>query len=124
MSHPLVPTPGTNLAVLVGTLSRPAELRHLPSGDQVVALEVMIRAEGRPAESVPVAWTGAPAAAATWPEGAAVLVVGRVRRRFFQAAGRTQSRTEVVASIAVPTRRAVAAGRALQGAVAALTGRS
>ena len=60
----VVPAPGTNLSVLVGTLSRPAELRTLPSGDEVLALEVTVRPEGRPAESVPVAWIGAPAAAA------------------------------------------------------------
>ena len=86
-------------------LSRPAELRALPSGDEVLALEVTVRPEGRPAESVPVAWTGAPAAAERWAAGEEILVVGRVRRRFFRAGGATQSRTEVAATVAVPTRR-------------------
>ena len=62
MSSALVPTPGTNLTVLVGTLSRPAEVRTLPSGDEVLALEVTVRPEAAPAESVPVAWLGAPVA--------------------------------------------------------------
>jgi single-strand DNA-binding protein len=123
MSTTVAPTPGTNLSVLVGRLSRPAELRHLPSGDEVLALEVTVRAEGRPAESVPVAWAGAPAAASRWPAGEELLVVGRVRRRFFRAGGVTRSRTEVVASIAVPTRRAAAAGKALQGALEVIAGR-
>ena len=123
MSSTPVPTPGTNLSVLVGTLSRPAEVRTLPSGDEVVALEVTVRPEGQPAESVPVAWTGAPAAAARWPEGEEVLVVGRVRRRFFRAGGVKQSRTEVVATIALPTRRRVAAGKALDAALEVLAGR-
>jgi single-strand DNA-binding protein len=123
MSSTIDPAPGTNLSVVVGTLSRPAELRDLPSGDQVLALEVTVRAEGRPAESVPVAWAGAPAAAARWAAGEEILVVGRVRRRFFRAGGVTQSRTEVAATLAVPTRRAVAAGRALQAAVEVLAGR-
>jgi single-strand DNA-binding protein len=123
MSTTLVPSPGTNLSVLVGTLSRPAELRELPSGDRVVALEVTVRSDGRPAESVPVAWTGAPVAASRWAAGEEVLVVGRVRRRFFRAGGVTQSRTEVAATMAVPTRRAVAAGKALQAAVEVLAGR-
>jgi single-strand DNA-binding protein len=123
MSSTLVPSPGTNLAVLVGTLSRPAELRELPSGDHLVALEVTVRPDGGPAESVPVAWSGAPVAAARWAAGEEVLVVGRVRRRFFRAGGVTQSRTEVAATVAVPTRRGVAAGKALQAAVEVLSGR-
>jgi single-strand DNA-binding protein len=123
MSSTLVPSPGTNLAVLVGTLSRPAELRELPSGDRLVALEVTVRPDGGPAESVPVAWSGAPVAAARWVAGEEVLVVGRVRRRFFRAGGVTQSRTEVAATVAVPTRRGVAAGKALQAAMEVLSGR-
>jgi single-strand DNA-binding protein len=123
MSTTPVPAPGTNLSVLVGTLSRPAEVRPLPSGDDVLALEVTVRPEGAPAESVPVAWIGAPAAAARWGVGEEVLVVGRVRRRFFRAGGATQSRTEVAATLAMPTRRAVAAGKALQAAAEVLAGR-
>jgi single-strand DNA-binding protein len=123
MSSTLVPAPGTNLSVLVGTLSRPAELRDLPSGDQVLTLEVTVRPEGHPAESVPVAWMGAPVAATRWGAGEELVVVGRVRRRFFRAGGVTQSRTEVAATLAVPTRRAAAAGRAIQAAVDVLAGR-
>lgn len=123
MSSTLVPVPGTNLSVVVGALSHPAELRDLPSGDQIRSLEVTVRAEGRPAESVPVVWAGAPATAARWAAGEEILVVGRVRRRFFRAGGLTQSRTEVAATLAVPTRRAVAAGKALQAAVEVLAGR-
>jgi single-strand DNA-binding protein len=123
MSTTIVPTPGTNLSVIVGRLSRPAELRQLPSGDEVLALEVTVRHEGDPAESVPVAWTGPPAAASRWTTGEEILVVGRVRRRFFRAGGVTQSRTEVVASVAVPTRRTAAAGKALQGALEVIAGR-
>lgn len=120
--HP-VPAPGTNLSVLVGTLSRPAELRHLPSGEHALALEVTVRPEGQAAESVPVAWLGAPAAAASWDTGEEVLVVGRVRRRFFRAGGVTQSRTEVAATLAVPTRRAVASAKALRAAAEVIVGR-
>jgi single-strand DNA-binding protein len=123
MSSTPVPTPGTNLSVLVGTLSRPAERRELPSGDEVLTLEVTVRPDGLPAESVPVAWLGAPVAAQRWAAGEEVLIVGRVRRRFFRAGGVTQSRTEVVASRAVPTRRAASAGKALQAAMDALAGR-
>jgi single-strand DNA-binding protein len=122
-----MPTPtalaGTNLAVLVGTLTRAPELRTLPSGDTVLALEVTVRGADGPAESVPVAWFEAPGGAATWTAGEEVLVVGRTRRRFFRAGGATQSRTEVVAHRVVPTRRRAAAGRALAAAVAPLASR-
>jgi len=91
--------PSCNLVVLAGHLSRAPEQRELPSGDVLVAYEVTVRREGQPAESVPVTWFGsareAPAPGAT--AGDAVVVVGRVRRRFFRAGGTTQSRTEVVA---------------------------
>jgi single-strand DNA-binding protein len=117
LSTRTVPTAGTNLTILVGTLSRDAELRTLPSGDHLVALELTVRPEGAPAESVPVAWPSAPTAASAWVAGEELLVTGRVRRRYFRAGGSTQSRTEVVATRAVPTRRKAAAGKALQAAV-------
>jgi single-strand DNA-binding protein len=117
-THPL-PSPGTNLAILVGTISRDPQVRQLPSGDEVLTLELTVRPPEGPAESLPVAWLGAPAAAAGWPAGEEVVVVGRVRRRFYRAAGATQSRTEVVAAVVVPTRRAATAAKAVRAAVAA-----
>lgn len=111
-----IPT-GINLAVLVGTLSRDPEVRTLPSGAEVLSLELTIRPEEGPSESVPVAWPDAPAAAATWPAGEELLVTGRTRRRFFRVGGSTQSRTEVVATVAVPTRRAASARKAVLAAL-------
>lgn len=127
MSTARVPLAGTNLSILVGILSRDPEVRRLPSGDAVVGLELTVRHEGRPAESVPVAWPMAPERAASWAAGWAageeLLVIGRVRRRFFRAGGATQSRTEVVAKAVVPTRRAAAARRALTAAVGSIAER-
>lgn len=114
------PRAGTNLSILVGTLSRAPECRELPSGDTVLSLELTVRPEAGPAESVPAAWSGAPARAAGWAAGEELVVIGRVRRRFFRAGGATQSRTEVVVASAVPTRRAAAARRAVGGALAQL----
>jgi single-strand DNA-binding protein len=105
-----------NLAVVIGTLSRPAEARTLPSGDTLVALDVTVRPSAGPAESVPVAWPSPPAAAEGWPAGHAVVVVGRVRRRFFRAGGVTQSRVEVVAQRVVPLGRRRAVRAALEAA--------
>jgi single-stranded DNA-binding protein len=108
--------PEANLTVLVGTLSRAPERRPLPSGDTVLSLEVSVHPDDGPAESVNVAWYGAPVAAERWLPGEQVLVTGRTRRRFFRVAGVTQSRTEVVATVALPTRRAAAARSALEAA--------
>lgn len=119
MSSPAPLPVGTNLAVLVGTLTRPPELRPLPSGDHVHALELSVHPADGAVESVPVAWPNGPASALRWPKGTELLVIGRVRRRFFRAAGVTQSRTEVVAHTAVPTRRAATAHKALHAALAA-----
>lgn len=86
-----------NVTVISGHLSRPAAGRVLRSGSTLLTLEVTVRSGDGPAETVPVAWTGAPAWASTLDVAEEVLIIGRVRRRFFQAAGTTQSRTEVVA---------------------------
>lgn len=110
----------TNVVVLCGRLTRPAALRSLPSGDQLVALEVSIRREGERAETAPVVWPDAPASAATLDVEQEVLVVGRVRRRFFRAGGSTQSRTEVVADVVVPTSQGRRARAALANALARL----
>lgn len=120
MPRPTLSSTGTNLAVLIGSLSRLPELRTLPSGDLLLAIDVTVRSAGGRAESVPVAWIGAPPTAAGWAIGDDVLVVGRVRRRFFRAGGATQSRTEVVAATVVPLRRPATARKALQGAVDSL----
>ena len=112
----------TNVVVLQGRLTRPAELRSLPSGDQLVALEVSVRREGERAETAPVVWPDAPAVATSLDVDQEVLVVGRVRRRFFRAGGSTQSRTEVVAETVVPASQAKRARAALAKAAARLEG--
>ena len=87
-----------NVVVLIGLLARPAQDVELPSGSRLLSLEVTVRREEGPAETVPVAWFDAPAWATSLGAGSEVVVVGRVRRRFFRSGGTTQSRTEVVAS--------------------------
>jgi single-strand DNA-binding protein len=111
-----------NLVVLEGRLSKPAASRLLPSGDRLVAFEVSVARDEGPAESVPVVWFEAPAAAATLDTGREVVVVGRVRRRFFQAGGGTASRTEVVADQVVPANQAKRANALLAVAARRLAG--
>jgi single-strand DNA-binding protein len=85
-----------NIVILRGVLTRPAEQRVLPSGDVVVAYDVRVVRDDGPAESVPVVWSP-PAGRGLHDAGDEVVVIGRVRRRFYRAGGATQSRTEVVA---------------------------
>jgi len=110
----------TNVAVVIGRLARPAEPRDLPSGDRLVQYEVTIPSETGRAESVPVVWYDAPASAEDYDVDEKVVVVGRVRRRFFQACGSTQSRTEVVADAVVPSRQSKRANAAMEKARQAL----
>ena len=99
-----------NVVILRGTLSRPSERRVLPSGATVVAYEVTTRAEDGRVATVPVSWVDA-TEAGDLEAGVAVVVSGRVQRRYFRVGGVTQSRTEVVADAVVPAaakRRATA----------------
>ncbi len=109
-----------NVVVLKGSLSSPPVERQLPSGDRIISYEVTTRGDAATAESVPVVWLDAPVRGLQLPEGAEVVVTGRVRRRFFRANGATGSRTEVVATevMAITQRRRV--GKALDAAMATL----
>lgn len=109
-----------NVVVLVGTLVRNAALRRLPSGSALAQLEVRVPGPDGRAEAVPVAWFDPPATAGALGAGTAVVVTGRVRRRFFSAGGATASRTEVVADRVVPVRQGRRARAALSRARAAL----
>jgi single-strand DNA-binding protein len=104
-----------NLAVIRGRLSSDPVDRTLPSGDLLVAYEVSITRPDAATESVPVVLIGGrpPAGLVAGDE---VVVVGRVRRRFFRAGGGTASRTEIVADQLVPARRRTAVLRAIGAA--------
>ena len=108
-----------NVVALIGHLTRPAEQRVLPSGDRLIELQVTTARESARAETVPVVWFDPPASAANLDVDETVVVVGRVRRRFFRAGGATQSRTEVVATSVVPARLARRARRIMAHAFAA-----
>lgn len=118
--------PSQNLAVVAGALSSPPKRRALPSGDELVQLEITTRPVGAAAaSSVPVSVAPAIAGRAELDQldvGEEVVVIGHVRRRFFRAGGVTQSRTEVVATHVIPSRKQAAASRAVAKAVAILTG--
>lgn len=113
---------GTNLVVLRGVLTRRPEFRVLASGDEVLQCDLTIRPDDGPAESAPVVWSDPPARAERLDEGHEVVVVGRVRRRFFRTGAATASRTEVFADTIVPVRSSAALRTALGHAIEALAG--
>jgi single-strand DNA-binding protein len=94
-----------NIVIVIGSLAKPVEVRDLPSGVSIANFDVVVpQVDGTP-DSVPVALFEAPEEVLQWEAGAPLLVVGRVRRRFFRVGPTTQSRTEVVAEKAVPISR-------------------
>ena len=95
-----------NVVVVSGQLARPSQQVELPSGSRLASFEVTVRRTDGPTEVVPVTWLDPPAWAVELDAGTAVVVAGRIRRRFFRAGGTTQSRTEVVAERMAPRRPA------------------
>jgi len=96
----------TNIVVLQGRLSRPPGQRELPSGDTVAALDLSVPAPpGGRADSVPLVWFDPPAWVGRLDTGAELVVLGRVRRRFFRSGAGLASRTEVLVDAATPPGR-------------------
>ena len=95
-------SPGLNLAVLCGPCSGPAEVRVLESGTRLATLAIRCPtgpgADER-ATSVPVTVWDPPAWVETLAAGDAVVVVGRMRRRFYQRPGGVGSRVDVEAEL-------------------------
>ena len=111
-----------NVVVLRGTVVRFPEVRELPSGSRLVSFDLRTTGpEGR-AETVPVSWADPPSAdEESLCEETEVVVVGRIRRRFFRSGGATQSRTEVVAERVARPRQAKRVRSALEGAIEAIS---
>jgi len=114
---PVAELGGLNVVVLHGVLSRAPEVRVLPSGDTLTAYELRVPARSGPAEAVPVVWPGPVPSRLELDAGDAVVVVGRVRRRFFRVGGVTQSRTEVVADKVLSGRSPARARKAIEQAL-------
>jgi hypothetical protein len=93
---------GVNLAVLRGPCSGPAELRLLESGTRLATLAVRCpagAAADERATSVPVTVWDPPAWVEALEAGDEIVVVGRVRRRFYQRPGGVGSRVDVEAEL-------------------------
>jgi single-strand DNA-binding protein len=111
-----------NVVVLRGTLSRAPEERVLESGSRLVRYEVTTREGESAAETAPVAWLDAPAAALAFAAGDEVVVIGRVRRRWFRRGPLTESRVEVSADSVVASRQRKRVSAAIDKAVDAIVG--
>ena len=93
-----------NIVVVQGTLSSEPVERTLASGN-VMNWEVTTVVDGKK-RSVPVLWEEPTKRVQAFDEGDEVVVLGTIRRRFFQADGITASRTEVLADgVAKPTQK-------------------
>ncbi len=111
-----------NLAVVRGHLTSPPESRTLPSGANLVMLQITTR-PSTGAISVPVAMWDPPAWLVALDAGAEIVAVGTVRRRFFRAGAATASRVELEAAFvarAGDRRRVAVAMRRIQSALEAL----
>jgi single-stranded DNA-binding protein len=95
------PIAGLNLAVLCGPCSSPAEIRVLQSGSRLasLALRCPTGAADERATSVPVTVWDPPAWVETLAAGDVIVVVGRMRRRFYQRPGGVGSRVDVEAEL-------------------------
>jgi single-strand DNA-binding protein len=85
-----------NVAVVRGEVSSPPDVRILPSETVLAQLQVTTRLE-RETLSMPIAVWNPPEWVESLEPGTEIVVVGRIRRRFFRAGGATASRVELEA---------------------------
>ena len=104
-----------NLVVVRGKVAVGAQIRPLADGTSQLQWDLAVGGE-----RIPVTWAASPS---ELPEpGQEMLVVGRVRRRFFRVGEHTQSRTEVVAERVLSAADRRKTRRALDDAVARMAG--
>ncbi len=109
-----------NMVIVIGNLVKPVEVRNLPSGVSIANFDLVVQQFDGTPDTVPVALFEAPEEALQWEPGGTLLVIGRVRRRFFRVGPSTQSRTEVVAEKAMPISRCDEARLALTNVAPAI----
>jgi len=83
--------------VLHGQVSAKPTVRELPSGRVVADFSVSTSVSPAGRVSTPVAWHSPTRIVARLDRDVEVVVVGYTARRFYRAAGRLSSRTEVIA---------------------------
>jgi len=109
-----------NLSVVCGTCPNPPEVRVLESGTRLATLALRCPTGDERATSVPITVWDPPAWLETITPGERLVVVGRLRRRFYQRPGGVGSRVDVEAEMvgrARDRRRIDAALRRAHGAL-------
>jgi hypothetical protein len=114
------PAISVNVAVLCGACSGPPEVRALPSGSRLATFALRCPAGDGRATSVPVTVWDPPAWLDTVDAGDVLVVVGRMRRRFYQRPGGLGSRVDVEAELVGRARDRRRIDAALRRADAAL----
>ena len=112
--------PAVNLSVICGPVSAAPEMRVLDSGTRLASLAVRCPAGDDRATSVPVTVWDPPAWVEALQPGEAVVVVGKLRRRFYQRPGGVGSRVDVEAELIGRARDRRRIDAALKKAEAAL----
>jgi single-stranded DNA-binding protein len=91
--------PTVNVSVVCGPCSAAPEIRVLASGTRLATLALRCPAGDGRATSVPVTVWDPPAWVESLAPGDAVVVVGRLRRRFYQRPGGVGSRVDIEAQM-------------------------
>jgi single-stranded DNA-binding protein len=115
--------PAVNLSVVCGPCSAAPEIRLLESGTRLATLAVRCPTGDDRATSVPVTVWDPPAWVEALEPGDPVVVVGRLRRRFYQRPGGVGARVDIEAELigrARERRRLDAAVRKAETALDAL----
>jgi single-stranded DNA-binding protein len=114
---------GVNLSVVCGPCSGAPEIRVLESGTRLATFGVRCpggASDGDRTTSVPVTVWNPAAWIETLEPGDAVVVVGRLRRRFFQRPGGVGSRVDLEAELVGRARDRRKVASAYRKAIAAL----
>jgi single-strand DNA-binding protein len=88
-----------NISVVCGPCSTAPDVRVLPSGTRVASFAVRTRLRADRSTSVPVTVWDPPAWLETLEAGDEVIVVGHLRRRFYQRAGGVGARVDLEAEL-------------------------
>jgi hypothetical protein len=112
--------PALNLSVVCGRCSAAPVIRVLESGTRLASLALRCPAGGDRATSVPVTVWDPPGWVEGLEPGDAVVVVGRLRRRFYRQPGGVGSRVDVEAELVGRARDRRRRAAALEKAEAAL----
>lgn len=108
---------GCNLVILRGRCRTEPGSVVVSTGEEFLSFDLLVEAGHGPRESVPVRLARTASATTLLDTDVEVVVIGRVRRRFFRVGGATATRTEVDADHVLGVRSVARIGRALATAL-------